>query len=399
MAVTIRRVPEDFRVIEVLAPRTRARLGVRTPRSKWGVYQITKTKLTTPDVAQRLAKVVGCPAGKVGWAGLKDKYAVTTQVMSVPASQTLPERVEGVGFNGVLLGWSEDELSAASIEGNRFEIVVRDLSKHAAEAVSQRLGMLSGSDGEVWLVNYYGEQRFTSARHGKGFAGEKLIRGDFDGALRLLIGTPARKDSAARHEFSRAAANLWGKWSDLLAVFPKCPERRAIEALAAGKSVVEAFTSLPFLDQQMAVEAYQSHLWNRSAERLVRSIARADQLLIAADAYGEIAFAPLESTWHSEMLPVPAHDVHVAGLRPEVQSAMDAALRDAGVTLGALRINEIRRPAFGTVDRPMCVRVADLELSAIERDEMTAGSRYKRTIKFRLGTGSYATVVLRALGQ
>ncbi|MBU6412596.1 MAG: tRNA pseudouridine(13) synthase TruD [Planctomycetes bacterium] len=397
--MTIRRVPEDFRVIEVLAPRALARLGVRTPRSKWGVYQITKTKLTTPDVAQRLAKLVGCPAGKVGWAGLKDKYAVTTQVMSVPAVQTLPERVEGVGFSGELMGWSEDELCAASIAGNRFEIVVRDLSKHAAEAMASRLATLRDSDGEVWMVNYYGEQRFTSARHGKGFAGEKLIRGDFDGALRLLIGTPARKDSPTRHEFSRAAANLWGKWSELLAVFPKCPERRAIEALAAGKSVVEAFTSLPYLDQQMAVEAYQSHLWNRSAERLVRSIARAEQVLIAADAYGEIAFAPLESNWRNEMLPVPAHDVDMSRLMPEVQRAVDAALRDVGVTLEQLRIKEVRRPAFSTVGRPLCMRVADLELSAIERDDMTTGSRYKRAIKFRLGTGSYATVVLRAIGQ
>lgn len=400
MAVTIRRTPEDFRVIEVLAPRTRARLGARTPRSRFGIYELTKTMLTTPEAAQRLAKVVGCAAGKVNWAGLKDKHAVTTQAMSVPVAKELPEKIEGPGFSGILLGWSEDELSAASIEGNQFEIVVRDLSRPAAEEMARRLAALRHSDGELWLINYYGEQRFASARHGKGFAGEHLIKGDFDAALRLLIGTPARKDSGKRHEFTRASAGLWGRWPELLERFPRCPERRAIEVLAAGKSAVDAFAALPYLDQQMAVEAYQSHLWNRVAEHLVRTLMPPNAILIAPDSYGELAFARLEASWHGTAIPVPAHDVNVGGLLPAVKNAMDAAMAQAGIALGDLRMKELRRPAFSTVDRPLCMRVAEVQLSAIESDELSKnGTRCKRTLKCRLASGCYATVVLRALGQ
>jgi tRNA pseudouridine13 synthase len=355
--------------------------------------------LTTPDAAQRLAKAVGCAAGKVGWAGLKDKHAVTMQMMSVPAAAKLPEQCSGPGWTAKLIGWSDEELSAASIEGNHFEIVIRDLSRPVAEEMASRKRILTDADGEMVVVNYFGEQRFASARHGKGFAGARLIRGDFDGALKLLIGTPARKDSGKRHEFTRAAANLWGNWGELLKVFPRCAERGAIEKLAAGGSAWEAFASLPYLDQQMAVEAYQSHLWNRMVERLVVNAA-GQSVLTAPDAYGNLAFAHLTSEYAQLKIPLPASDVRVEQLDERVVAAMEEALRVEGVRLEELHVPQLRRPAYTTIDRPLWMQAREVQLSAIEPDEMSkGGKRCKRTLTCRLGTGSYATVVLRALGQ
>lgn len=398
--MTIRRVPEDFRVKEVLSPRARVQIGARTARSRFAIYEVTKTMLTTPDVAQRLAKAVGCAAGKVGWAGLKDKHAVTTQVMSVPAAAKVPERCEAPGWSAARVGWSDEELSAASIEGNLFEIVIRDLSRSAAEEMALRLNRLTGADGDVSVVNYFGEQRFASARHGKGFAGERLIRGDFEGALKLLIGTPARKDSGKRHEFTRAAANLWGRWDELLKVFPRCAERGAIERLAAGGSALEAFASLPYLDQQMAVEAYQSHLWNRVVERLVVHASNHGALLTAPDAYGNLAFAPVSPEWAQMMVPIPARDVKVGGLDPRINAAMEVALHSAGVRCDELHMSQMRRPSFTTADRRLWMQIRDVQLSPIKPDDLSkSGARCKRTLTCRLGTGSYATVVLRALGQ
>jgi tRNA pseudouridine13 synthase len=404
--MTIRRIPEDFRVIEVLTPQAQARIGPRDALSAWAVYEVTKTSLTTPEAAQRVAKLVECAWGKIGWAGLKDKHGVTTQVMSVPMGgrAALPETLQAAGITGQLLGWSSEEPSSKWIARNQFQIVVRDLSRPAAQEMAARLNQLTGADLSVWITNYFGEQRFSSARHGKGFAGACLIRGDFEGALRLMIGTPARKDSGKRHAFTRATAELWGRWSELLEVFPRCAERGAVEALAAGKGFIEAFAALPYLDQQMAVEAYQSHLWNRVAAMMTRDLADSigAGVIAAPDAYGEIAFAMAPAMLQARewSVPLPAHDVDVNRLTVPVRAAMEAALVAEGVSMRDLHMKELRRPAFTTADRPLMCQVHQAELSPIEKDELTAGGkRCKRTLCCQLGPGSYATVVLRALGQ
>lgn len=404
--VTIRRIPEDFRVIEILTPRGRAQIGRRGGSSRWAVYEVTKTSLTTPDAAQRLSKVVGCSWGKIGWAGLKDKHAVTTQVLSVPIIGTkhFPETFSVASATGRLLGWTSEEVSSTWIERNAFEIVVRDLSRHAAEEMESRMRLLAQEDGTLWVTNYFGEQRFAAARHGKGLAGRCLIEGDFEGAIKLMIATPARKDSGKRHEFTRASAKWWGQWAELLKVFPKCAERGAIEALAAGKGFIEAFAALPYLDQQMAVGAYQSHLWNRIAARLTQQLAEIGgwPICTAPDAFGTLCFSQFgdAAPWQQAVVPLPASDMSLNNLAPEVLKAVELALAAEGVQLQELHMKGLRRPAFTSVDRPFACEVRGVGLSPIEPDDLTAGGkRFQRTLKCELGTGSYATIVLRALGQ
>lgn len=405
--MTIRRVPADFRVIERLRPEWLSGIRANRAGAAWAIFSVSKTSLTTPEAAQRLGKAIGCPWGRIGWAGLKDKHAVTTQAMCVPAAQCKPgvERIESPGFAAELLGWSDQELAARAIERNDFEIVVRDLSRQAADLMSTRWRMLKDAEGAIWIANYFGEQRFASARHGKGFAGERLIAGDYEGAVRLMIGTPARKDSGKRHEFTRACATHWGKWQELLAVFPKCAERGAIEALAGGKGFAQAFAALPYLDQQMAVEAYQSHLWNRMLAAVMNDLAAASgqQAATAPDASGELSFcglhgqAAMAREW---MLPIPAKGVDLSLIEAAMRQPAQRAMQAEGVRMDQLAMAELRRPAFTSIDRPVAFGVRNGELSTIERDDLSpSGTRWKRTLRCGLGPGSYATVVLRALGQ
>lgn len=49
-----------------------------------------------------------------------------------------------------------------------------------------------------------------------------------DAALRLAVGTPARKDLGVRRAFTRTCAAKWGQWKALAAELPPCPERAII---------------------------------------------------------------------------------------------------------------------------------------------------------------------------
>ncbi|HRQ72411.1 MAG TPA: tRNA pseudouridine(13) synthase TruD [Phycisphaerales bacterium] len=414
--MTIRRQPSDFRVEEKPAPGFLDSLRDRPGRdAQYAVYTLAKTSIATPDAAAFLARELGVRQGQVAYAGLKDKHAETRQLVSVPDGATRrPERVDGRGWSAELLGFSGQPVSAECITGNRFSIVVRDLTRERVRTMERRAGALRRRDrpDSLLVINYFGDQRFGSARHGQGWVARHLIRGEFEQALRLAVGTPSRKDAGRTRRITRACATAWGKWDDLVAQLPRCPERAAFETLASGGSFRDAFAALPYFTQAMSVEAYQSHLWNEAARLLARRIAddtppaetgnenriRGPRLLRSDDPFGEMLFpvaAAVSERWRTLVLPLLSRRTR---LEDPWADAVSTVLSEQGLTLDDLRIPGLRRPFFGEAPRPLFVDAAEFELSRAEPDELTPG-RLHVSVSFDLPRGAYATVVLRALGE
>lgn len=468
--MTIRRVPQDFDVREQLEPafaRAVGPLGALAPapagvgHTVHAVLVLTKTGTTTPEALAMLARAIGPIAGRAGssggaggggqfdYAGLKDKHAVTEQHVSLPVAadrasavaERLSVPLSGQGWSAHLLGWSPEPVTAAAITGNRFDLVVRDLAPGASGEMDVRARMLRtpGDDSGLLFINYFGAQRFGSARHGRGFAAAHLVRGEFEAAVRLLIASPARKDSGKTRVFSRLAAGKWGQWAELAAELPRCPERAAVELLAARAKRTppprpepapadapapapvtaranpagqpapadfrDAFAALPYFTQQMAVESFQSHLWNEVARRLARRIAAEStlrpraRLVSTHDPYGVMLFPEsrgIADHWRSCR---PALLGPGAALSHPWELAAREVLAESGLTLDGLAIPGLRRPAFGVAERPLIARASGFEMGPPEPDELSAPKRVLRRVRFQLPRGAYATVVLRALGQ
>lgn len=142
----MRSVPEDFRVTElpeVLPDGEGEHLYLR----------IEKTSVGTPDLAAALARAFGVAPVAVGYAGMKDKHAVTEQWFSVhtPAGpEGLPE-LPGVRVRGACR--QPRKLRRGDLLGNRFRIRLRGLA--AGEGL-ERLAQIR-ADG---VPNYFGTQRF-----------------------------------------------------------------------------------------------------------------------------------------------------------------------------------------------------------------------------------------------
>jgi tRNA pseudouridine13 synthase len=402
--MTIRRQPQDFLVSEVLRAEV---LGLLRPSGgSHALYLLDKQSRTTPDAVAALARALHVPAGQVAYAGLKDKHARTRQHVSVPLAARPPEArhaapapaLSDLNWSATLLGTLPRAIAASDIDHNAFDLVVRDLTPAALSEMDRRAALLrDGAD--LLIINYFGDQRFGSARHAGGFAGAALVRGDFEHALRLLIGTPARKDSGPRRTLTRALASRWGQWPALAAELPRCPERRAVEALATGATFAQAFAALPNLLQVLSVEAYQSHLWNAAARSLAADAAdrAGTESLRTDDDFGEMVFPPAPAARELEHLRMPAPAPGVEPCPPWGE-ALTAALASEGLTFDDLRIPGLRRPAFGAAERPLVVRAMGIDLSPPARDDL-AGKRPMRRVRFALPRGAYATVVLRALGQ
>lgn len=119
--------------------------------------QVRKTGANTDWVAGQIARCAQVPASEVGYAGLKDRHAVTTQWFSVqlpgkadPSFADLPPEIE------VLQQQRHDKkLRRGALLSNDFILTLRHCSGDFAAAAS-----ICAEISQSGLPNYYGEQRF-----------------------------------------------------------------------------------------------------------------------------------------------------------------------------------------------------------------------------------------------
>lgn len=419
--MTIRRQPTDFRVEEHLdVAFAQALQPTPSQATPYAIYILHKTSLTTPEAVSMLGKYVGAEQASVEYGGLKDKHAHTTQHVSIAVSgkdhaANLPPTIRqpGGGWSAERIGWSPEPMSAKAIATNRFTLVVRDLSKTESDNMTRRSRRLldrpptdspDAPSTTLLFTNYFGAQRFGSARHGEGWIAQKLIAGDFEDALKLAIATPARKDTGKTRDFTRLASEHWGDWKKLSRELPRIPETHAIDALAAGKDFKEAFAQLPSFLQALYVEAFQSHIWNRTAHALLTTGVHSGARIKADDEFGEMLFtdaAAISAELRELNLPLLAPSVHIED-HPLWSAAATGVLsaQDPPLTTADLRIPGVKRPFFGAADRQFIAQATNFTLTKPADDDLAKGPKaIKRTVSFNLPRGSYATVVLRALGQ
>jgi len=160
---------------------------------------IQKRDLGTPELVKHLARTLSVPPSEIGFAGRKDRQAVTRQFVSVMArSCPDPSVVENEQVRVLAANRHRNKLKTGHLKGNRFRIVVRDVQPGAIEVAQHVCEQLAVRG----VPNYYGEQRF-------GVSNET----DLDG-FRLLRGEPTRRlgPDALRFALSAVQSRLFNSW-------------------------------------------------------------------------------------------------------------------------------------------------------------------------------------------
>lgn len=150
----IRCRPEDFQVDEIPA-------FTADGSGEHCLLQIEKRNCNTDWIAGRLADLAGVPRRDVGYAGLKDRNAVTRQWFSVRlAGRVEPHwgELDGETIRVLETVRHGRKLRIGALRGNRFRILVRTLQGDTG-ALQQRLQQIS----RFGIPNYFGEQRFGHA--------------------------------------------------------------------------------------------------------------------------------------------------------------------------------------------------------------------------------------------
>ncbi|MBS3785666.1 MAG: tRNA pseudouridine(13) synthase TruD [Gammaproteobacteria bacterium] len=146
------REPEDFVVHE--------QLGFNADNDgPHLLIQIEKSGLTTLEALRAIAKAWGVRERECGYAGRKDRWAVTTQWFTVPwpVNQPLPEAPSDIatGLSVLQVARHRRKLKVGSLAGNRFRLRLREVSA-SAQSMNQRLAQIA----TYGVPNYFGPQRF-----------------------------------------------------------------------------------------------------------------------------------------------------------------------------------------------------------------------------------------------
>jgi tRNA pseudouridine13 synthase len=144
----LRAVPEDFCVREWLG------FEADNAGDHW-LLKVRKRDANTLWVAKQLARIGGAHPKDVGFAGIKDRHALTEQSFTVPARGDLDWlQVRGEGFEVIAAARHRRKLKRGALKGNDFAIVLRDFSGDVSK-LRERVSALSSG-----VPNYFGPQRF-----------------------------------------------------------------------------------------------------------------------------------------------------------------------------------------------------------------------------------------------
>lgn len=387
-------------------------VGGEPPEQPNGRYTCAIVRLTnweTNRFVRDASEHLGVSRKKINFSGTKDKRSITTRVFTFEApleSVRLLGNMPGVQIERLYR--TDDESALGQHSGNRFTIVIRDLppDQDAVRAAFQRVR--DEAEHKGGYPNVFGPQRFGAVRATTHLVGERILRGDFMGAIKAYLspGPPGGATDAWRQLVDT---------NDFAALLKLTGPDQGFERAMLNRLVthpddpIYALMALPKNLQLLFVSAFQSYLFNRILCRRMEAGLPLHQAmegdLIAPFEDGEMKeeWIPVRAANIGRVneeiergravvtAPLPGTEVPYADAKPgEIEQGV---LRDAKVGRGDFIVPEHLEWSSKGLRRAALLRPTGWNLQ-IEADELHPG-RSRATVRFALPRGAYATSVLR----
>lgn len=382
----IKQRPEDFFVQELP-------LYEPSGEGEHLYVEIQKVKLSTFEAVNRLARACGVSPHDIGYAGMKDTFAVTRQIFSIRGVDE--QRLANVELPGMQVLWAMrhgNKLRLGHLAANRFAIRIRDVQPTDVVRLRPVFARLE----KTGIPNYFGPQRF-GRRGDNAILGEALVRGDDQRLLDQLLGAP---QAAVDDEQSLEArmAYVEGDFEKSLSLWPRhCGLERNVLSRLMKNGPQAAVRSIDRRIRELWVTALQSALFNEVVAERIETLDRLLDGDVAMKHANGACFAVEDPA--KEQPRVDAWEISPTG--PMLGYRMMAATGQAGAIEQAVFDRHQLRPESFSGDtgarargerRPLRIRPTDCQLSA-GVDEHGAHI----TIAFTLPPGAFATTLLREI--
>jgi tRNA pseudouridine13 synthase len=378
--------PEDFRVEEMPT----ADPG---PTGRFTYYRLTKRGMGTLEALDLVRRRWNIAQSRIRYGGLKDRHALTTQYLTILGG---PDRaLSEPRFTLEPLGKLAFPYGPAHFRGNRFVLVIRDMTRKEVEHARRETSLIP-RDG---LPNYFDDQRFGSmTTHGE-FPGHAWLLGDAEKALRLAIAAPNPQDRAGQKAIRSALRECWGRWEEAKARLPRSHERSLVTYLIDHPTdFAGAFARMNRDVRSLYFAAFQGHLWNLLLGRWIEANTRPDQRLVHEF---KSATLPIPRDLDDDqarlfqrtMLPLPSARTKLA--EGPLRDLATEALAPFGLTWEQMRVRKLDDVFLSKGQRAVAFYPKDWH-SSFGDDALYPG-RTSCELAFKLPKGSYATLVVKRL--
>lgn len=221
----IKQFPSDFIVKEISS--------INLENGQYSYYILKKTNYTTIDALKVLSEKFKIQLKNFGFAGNKDKHAVTEQKISIFRGSRNFENYEIKDVGLKYLGNGKNPISLGDLEGNEFIITIRNLGNKNIEKIKNL------ESKKLKIPNLYGPQRFGRNNH---LAGKAIVKKDFKKAIRLILENKGNNEKIIRSYLNENKNNYIG-----------------------------ALRLISLRTRKLFVHSYQSFLFNKIVEEFLKN--------------------------------------------------------------------------------------------------------------------------------
>jgi len=389
-----------------------------------------KTQLENLDCIQRISRALNCKPVDIGLAGIKDKFAITSQNMTIRnvSKSKILNSITRLSDQRIKLGKfsyckHNAFLSMGSLLGNRFIIVLRNLrvidTGHSCS--KKRFEQMISRVRRNGYINFYGQQRVGSPGNAEVGVqpfdiGRALLQEDYNGAIDLIMsGRKITKEVFVENLKVREFRKFWFECGrDVNKTLKKIPnnsglhrEKMVLQALKryGEDDPCSAITSLPYTVRSFWISAYQSYVWNIAASERIRLMGNkamcgdiyedSDGSILHIDSFEMAKAVSIDQV----VLPLPGYSVRYP--THDVGKLYMKILSDDCISFANVcKQRKVDRSAKGCY-RKLIAHAEKVEWSLLDESNQEGyfdnNSVTSAVISFDLPKGSYATMVLREL--
>lgn len=383
----LKQIPQDFIVEEI------PNFLPSKEKQSHAIFIMEKKSITTYDAIRSLSKKCKIPINEIGYAGLKDKHAVTRQYISFPSQyQINSKNTDKIHLKFV--GYTDKKIQIGNLNGNRFIITVRDISGKELKYISMRTRFIA----QYGVPNYFDSQRFGSVSDHE-FIVKHILMKNYEKAVKMYLTSLHPSDPRSFKNDKIEIINHWNNLSDLK--LHNNELKKVIHEYNKTNNWLAAYNIIPAKLRKMYLNAYQSYLWNECIKELLKQNVNNANLFSINYAVDSLLF--FHKLTKKEFLDIPTtfktitHNDTYSLLEHKI---IEKVLSKQGIMLQNFELSHIKNHIFKSYNRQTLIKPRNFHISEPKPDIINSSdksNRYAIELSFILTSGSYATIIIKQL--
>lgn len=324
----IKQMPEDFFVKEISSLRL-------DPNGQYSYFVLKKKNYNTLRAIEKIAASLNISPKRIGFAGNKDKNAVTQQIISIKDGKKDFDKLKLKDIQLEHLGKGNEEIYIGSLKGNEFAVTIRNLTRKEIKNFEEKI-----KEG-ILMPNYFGAQRFSKNNI---LIGKAIIQKNFSETIDLILESNSDfNESIKLHLKSRK------------------------------NDFVGALKIIPLKLLKLYIHSYQSYLFNETLGQYIKS-AKNSNLHIK-----------------NKKIPIIGFSTELA--KDGIGKLAEKIMKDEKIAARDFIVRAIPDLSSEGSEREIFIKIKDFKIIKKDKDELNENNQ-KLVAHFSLPKGCYATVLI-----